>query len=72
MTKIIRQHCCLGWGATLPVTEGISFLSCNARLEIVQDQATTHTRLLEGIGQRTRKIELDVEAIRLQGELKRL
>lgn len=71
----VRQLCCQGCGATLPVTEGIRFLTCNychARLEIIEDQATTHTRLLEGIEQRTKKIERDVEAIRLQGELKHL
>ncbi|RYD67070.1 MAG: hypothetical protein EOP83_03575 [Verrucomicrobiaceae bacterium] len=57
------------------MTEGVRFLTCNyceAHLEIVQDQATTHTRLLEGIEQRTKKIERDVEAIRIQGELKHL
>lgn len=57
------------------MTEGVRFLTCNychAHLEIVQDQATTHTRLLEGIEQRTRKIERDVEAIRIQSDLKHL
>ena len=57
------------------MTEGIRFLTCNychAHLEIVQDQATTHTRLLEGIERRTKKIERDVEAIRIQGDLKHL
>jgi hypothetical protein len=71
----VRQLCCQGCGATLPVTEGVRFLTCNyceAHLEIVQDQATTHTRLLEGIEQRTKKIERDLEVIRIQGELKHL
>jgi len=71
----VRQLCCQGCGATLPVTEGVRFLTCNychAHLEIVQDQATTHTRLLEGIEQRTKKIERDVEVLRIQGELKHL
>ena len=57
------------------MTEGIRFLTCNychAHLEIVQDQATTHTRLLEGIERRTKKIERDVEAMRIQGDLKHL
>lgn len=57
------------------MTEGLRFLTCNycnARLEIVEDAATTHTRLLEGIEQRTKKIERDVEAIRLRGELDQL
>ncbi|MCW1922750.1 hypothetical protein OKA05_09315 [Luteolibacter arcticus] len=75
MNTTVRQLCCQGCGASLPVTEGIRFLTCNycnARLEVVQDQATTHTRLLEGIEQRTKKIERDVEAIRIQGELKHL
>ena len=57
------------------MTEGIRFLTCNycnAHLEIVQDQATTHTRLLEGIERRTKKIERDVESIRIQGDLKHL
>ena len=59
----------------MPVAEGIRFLTCNycdARLEIVRDESSTHTRLLEGLDQRTKKIERDVEAIRLQGELKHL
>lgn len=38
----------------------------------MSDEASTHTRLLEGLDQRTRKIEREVEAIRLQGELKHL
>lgn len=36
------------------------------------DEASTHTKLLEGLDQRTRKIEREVEVIRLQGELKHL
>jgi len=71
----VRQFCCQGCGATLPVSEGIRFLTCNycnARLEIVENEATTHTRLLEGIDQRTRKIERDVEVIRIEHDLKRL
>ncbi|HEY1123104.1 MAG TPA: hypothetical protein VGE67_15935 [Haloferula sp.] len=75
MNTVVRQLCCQGCGAALPVTEGIRFLTCNychAHLEIVQDQATTHTRLLEGIEQRTKKIERDVETIRIQNDLKQL
>jgi hypothetical protein len=71
----IRKLCCQGCGATLPVAESIRFLTCNycnARLEIVSDESSTHTRLLEGIDERTKKIERDVAAIRLQGELKHL
>lgn len=71
----VRKLCCQGCGATLPVEQGIRFLTCNychARLEIVSDESSTHTRLLEGLDERTRKIERDVEAIRLQGELKHL
>ena len=75
VSTTIRKLCCQGCGATLPVTAGVRFLTCNychARLEVVEDQATTHTRLLEGLEERTRKIERDVEAIRLRGELKHL
>lgn len=75
MTGSIRKLCCQGCGATLPVESGIRFLTCNychARLEIVSDEASTHTKLLEGLDQRTRKIEREVEVIRLQGELKHL
>ncbi|MCW1886093.1 hypothetical protein OKA04_15245 [Luteolibacter flavescens] len=75
MNATVRQLCCQGCGATLPVTEGIRFLTCNycsARLEIVEDHATTHTRLIEGIERRTKKIERDVEVLRLHADLKRL
>ena len=75
MNATVRQFCCQGCGATLPVSEGIRFLTCNycnSRLEVVQDEATTHTRLLDGIDQRTKKIERDVEVIRIQADLKQL
>ena len=75
VTSSVRKLCCQGCGATLPVEAGIRFLTCNycqARLEIVSDEASTHTRRLEGLDQRTRKIEREVEVIRLQGELKHL
>ena len=71
----IRKLCCQGCGATLPVAEGIRFVSCNycdARLEIVEDAATTHTRLLDEIDRRTRKIEEVVDKLQLQRELERL
>jgi hypothetical protein len=71
----IRQLCCHGCGAPLPVSEDVRFLRCsycNARLEIVQDQATLRNRQSEGIERRTKKIERDVAALRIQGDLKQL
>lgn len=75
MESVVRKLCCQGCGAILPVAEGVRYLTCNycdARLEIVTDAATTHTRLLNDIDQRTRKIERDVELIRCRGELEQL
>ena len=45
---------------------------CNARLEIVPDQAAADARLSDGIERRTKKIERDVETLRIQGDLKNL
>ena len=55
--------------------EDVRFLKCsycNARLEIAQDQATLPSRKSEGIERRTKKIERDLEALRIQGDLKQL
>ncbi len=71
----IRKICCQGCGATLPVSEGLRYLTCNycdARLEIVQDSATTHTRLLDEIDDRTRRIESKLDAIHAKERLQAL
>lgn len=44
----VKKLCCQGCGSDLVVDEGIRFVTCNycgARLEIVHDATTTHSRL---------------------------
>ena len=67
METTVRKICCQGCGATLPVEDGVRYLTCNycdARLEVVSNAATSHTRLLEEIGDRTDRIERKLDAIR--------
>ena len=52
----VKKLCCQGCGSDLVVDEGIRFVTCNycgARLEIVHDATTTHSRLLDKIEKRT-------------------
>lgn len=67
--------CCQGCGADLEVDESIRFVTCNfcgSRLEIVHDPTTTHSRLLEEIGEKTERISEDLKVIRLQNDLEQL
>ena len=75
METTVRKICCQGCGATLPVEDGVRYLTCNycdARLEVVSNAATSHTRLLEEIGDRTDRIERKLDAIRARDEIARL
>lgn len=71
----VKKLCCQGCGADLEVDEGIRFVNCNycgARLEIVHDATTTHSRLLDRIEKRTGEMAGDLKVIRLQNELEQL
>lgn len=75
VSTTLQKLCCQGCGAILPVEEGIRFLTCNycqARLEVVRDPATTHTRIIEEIDDRTRRMERKLDAIELRDRLTRL
>ena len=66
-TKITRMLC-QGCGADLDISDGIRFLNCNycgAKLEVVQDESVSHTRVFEEVAD-------DVKVIRQQNELERL
>ena len=71
----VKKLCCQGCGADLVVDEGIRFVTCNycgARLEIVRDTTTTHSRMLDQIEKRTGEMAGDLKVIRLQNELEQL
>lgn len=71
----ITKVCCQGCGANLEVDETIRFVTCNychARLEVVHDTSTTHTRLLEELDQRTESMAKDIKVLKLENELERL
>lgn len=71
----VKKLCCQGCGADLEVAEGIRFVTCNycgARLEIVHDATTTHSRVLEKIEKATGEMAGDLKVIRLQNELEQL
>ncbi|HEY2953393.1 MAG TPA: hypothetical protein VGK40_12465 [Verrucomicrobiae bacterium] len=66
---------CQKCGAPLAVAEGVRFLTCNychSRLEIVRDESSTHTRLLENLERRSAEIVENLEVIKLQNQLERL
>ena len=66
-TQIVKLAC-QGCGADLEVSEGIRFMTCNfcgSKLEVVQDESVTHTRLLEDIAD-------DLKVIQLQNDLEKL
>jgi hypothetical protein len=70
-----RKLCCQGCGADLEVAEGIRFVTCNycgARMEIVHDATTTHSRVLDKIEKTTGEMAGDLKVIRLQNELEQL
>ncbi len=71
----ITKVCCQGCGASLEVDEAIRFVTCNychARLEVVHDTSTTHTKLLEQLDQRTESLARDIKVLKLENELERL
>ena len=71
----ITRVCCQGCGANLEVDESIRFVTCNychARLEVVHDSTTTHTKLLEELDQRTESMARDIKVLQLQSDLERL
>jgi hypothetical protein len=75
MPVAIHKLCCQGCGATLPVEDGVRFLTCNychARLEIVHRAETTHTKLLDDIDERTKRIEKKLDAIQVRTKLEDL
>ena len=69
-TQIVKLAC-QGCGADLEVSEGIRFMTCNfcgSKLEVVQDQSVTHTRLLEDIADNLKVIELQNELEKMDRE----
>lgn len=75
MQMTVKKLCCQGCGADLEVDESIRFVNCNycgARLEIVRDATTTHSRLLDQIEKRTGEMAEDLKVIRLQNDLEQL
>ena len=71
----VRKLCCQGCGATLPIDEGVRFLTCNychSRLEVVRDRETTHTKLLDGLEARTSRIERKLDVVELRSRLSEL
>jgi hypothetical protein len=71
----ITKVCCQGCGANLEVDESIRFVTCNychARLEVVHDTSTTHTKLLEELDQRTESMAREIKVLKLENELERL
>ena len=71
----VRKLCCQGCGADLEVDDSIRFVNCNycgARLEIVRDASTTHSRLLDKIERRTGEMAGELKIIRLQNDLEQL
>ena len=66
---------CQGCGAGLEVASGLRYVTCNycdSRLEIVQDDSVTHTRVLERLAEQTDSIADNLKVIELQNELERL
>lgn len=71
----VRKLCCQGCGADLQVDDSIRFVSCNycgARLEIVRDATTTHSKLLDKIERQTGEMVEELKVIRLQNDLEQL
>lgn len=71
----ITKVCCQGCGADLKVDESIRYVTCNycnARLEVVHDTSTTHTRQLDKIEKNTDRMANNLRVIELQNDLERL
>jgi hypothetical protein len=70
-----KRVCCQGCGANLEVDETIRFVTCNycdARLEVVHDQTTTHTKLLDELVEKTESMAGDLKVIQAEMELQRV
>ena len=70
-----KRVCCQGCGADLEVDETIRFVTCNycnARLEVVHDPTTTHTKLLDELVERTESMADDLKLIQAEMELQRI
>ncbi len=68
----ITRTCCQGCGADLRIDESIRFATCNycgANLEIIHDETTTHSKLLEEMGWKTDKIARKVDVLELESDL---
>lgn len=71
----ITKVCCQGCGADLQIDESIRFVTCNychARLEVVHDSTTTHTRQLDKIERTTDQLANKVRVLELQNDLEQL
>ena len=63
---------CQKCGAPLAVAEGLRFVTCNychSQLEIVRNESSTHTQLLESLDRRSAEIVENLEVIKLQNAL---
>ncbi len=66
---------CQKCGAPLAVAEGVRFVTCNycqSSLEIVRNESSTHTQLLESLDRRSAEIVGNLEVIKLQNALAQL
>ena len=71
----ITKVCCQGCGADLQVDESIRYITCNychARLEVVHDLTTIHTRQLDKIERTTDQLAIKVKVLELQNDLEQL
>lgn len=63
---------CESCGASLRPPEGVRYVTCNycdASLEVVRDSSTSHARMLEDLGERTGRVEKQLDEIRAREEI---
>lgn len=66
---------CQSCGAPLQVSSSIRFVTCgfcHSELEVVRDQDTIHTEVLERIDERTSRMQESLKVIELQNDIARL
>ena len=66
---------CQKCGAPLAVAEGVRLVTCNycqSQLEIVRDESSTHTQLLENLDRRSAEIVENLGVIKWQNQLEHL
>ena len=71
----VTKVCCQGCGADLQVDESIRYITCNychARLEVVHETTTTHTRQLDKIEKTTDHLANKIKLLELQNDLEQL